>query len=159
MEFSYDVANAVLAAGADDVADAIARAKALSGARASDVEGHLAAISVAFKRIQNILRQARERGEPYDTVAMADVLAEPQELALYREFTAIAPEVDSLRQEHRYGEALERIASLRPAVDGFFDKVMVMAPDAALRRNRLSLINEVAQRFSSIADFSEIVSS
>jgi glycyl-tRNA synthetase beta chain len=159
MGFSYDVANAVLAAGADDVTDAIARAKALTAVRASDVEGHLAAISAAFKRIQNILRQAREKGETYDTAAGADALAEPQERALHQQFTAIAPEVDTLRQQHRYDEALERIASLRPAVDAFFDKVMVMSPDAALRRNRLSLIAEVAGRFSSIADFSEIVSS
>lgn len=159
MGFSYDVANAVLAAGADDVSDAIARAKALTAVRASDVEGHLAAISAAFKRIQNILRQAREKGEPYDTAAVSDALTEPQERALYQQFTSVAPEVESLRQQHRYGDALERIASLRPAVDAFFDKVMVMAPDAALRRNRLSLIAEVAGRFSSIADFSEIVSS
>ena len=157
MGFSYDVANAVLAAGADDVSDVIARAQALTAVRASDVEGHLAAISAAFKRIQNILRQARERGEQYDTTAVADVLAEAQERALHQQFTSVAPEVESLRQQHRYGEALERIASLRPAVDAFFDKVMVMAPDAALRRNRLSLIAEVAGRFSSIADFSEIV--
>jgi glycyl-tRNA synthetase beta chain len=159
MGFSYDVANAVLAAGGDDVADVIARAKALTAVRASDAEGHLAAISAAFKRIQNILRQAREKGEPYDTAAVANALAEAEERALHRQFSIVAPEVERLRHERRYTEALERIASLRPAVDAFFDKVMVMAPDAALRRNRLSLIAEVAARFSSIADFSEIVSS
>ncbi len=159
MGYSYDVANAVLAAGADDVADVIARAKALTAVRASDAEGHLAAISAAFKRIQNILRQAREKGEPYDTAAVANALAEADERALHQQFSVVAPEVERLRQERRYAEALERIASLRPAVDAFFDKVMVMAPDAALRRNRLSLIAEVAARFSSIADFSEIVSS
>jgi glycyl-tRNA synthetase beta chain len=159
MEYSYDVVNAVLAAGADDVADAIARAKALTAVRASDAEGHLAAVSVAFKRIQNILRQAREKGESYDTAAVANALVEAEERALHEQLGSVAPEVERLRQERRYADALERIASLRPAVDAFFDKVMVMAPDAALRRNRLSLIAEVAQRFSSIADFSEIVSS
>ena len=76
MGYSYDVAKAVLAAGADDVADAIARAKALTAVRASDAEGHLAAISAAFKRIQNILRQAREKGESYDTAAVANALVE-----------------------------------------------------------------------------------
>ncbi len=157
MRFSYDVTNAVLAAGADDISDAMARAQALSEVRASDVEGHLAAISAAFKRIQNILRQARERGEDYDAAAVADGLIEPQERALHEQFMAVAPEVGSLQRERRYAEALARIASLRPAVDAFFDKVMVMAPDEALRRNRLSLIAEVARRFSSIADFSEMV--
>jgi glycyl-tRNA synthetase beta chain len=159
MGYSYDVSKAVLAAGADDVADAIARAKALTDVRASDAEGHLAAISAAFKRIQNILRQAREKGEAYDTATVANALVEPEERALYAQFRAVAPEVESLRAAHRYDEAFGRIATLRPVVDLFFDKVMVMAPDAALRRNRLSLIAEVAERFSSIADFSEIVSS
>ena len=159
MGYSYDVTNAVLAAGADDVADAIARAKALTEVRASDAEGHLAAISIAFKRIQNILRQAREKGEPYDTAAVANALTEAEERALHQQFSVVAPEVESLAAARRYTEALERIATLRPAVDAFFDKVMVMDPDAALRRNRLSLIAEVAGRFSSIADFSEIVSS
>jgi glycyl-tRNA synthetase beta chain len=159
MGYSYDVAKAVLAADADDVADAIARAQALAEVRASDAEGHLAAISAAFKRIQNILRQAREKGETYDTAAVANVLVEPEERALHTQFSVIAPEVESLRASRRYAEAFGRIATLRPAVDTFFDKVMVMAPDATLRRNRLSLIAEVAGRFSSIADFSEIVPS
>jgi glycyl-tRNA synthetase beta chain len=158
MGYSYDVAKAVLAAGADDVVDVIARAKALTTVRASDVEGHLAAISAAFKRIQNILRQAREKGETYGAAAVANALTEPEERALYEQFSSVAPEVESLRAAHRYAEAFGRIATLRPAVDLFFDKVMVMAPDAALRRNRLSLIAEVVARFSSIADFSEIVS-
>ncbi|MGB9417695.1 MAG: glycine--tRNA ligase subunit beta, partial [Acidobacteriaceae bacterium] len=157
MGYSYDVAKAVLAAGADDVADAIARAQALTVVRASDAEGHLSAISAAFKRIQNILRQAREKGESYDTAAVANVLVEPEEHALHAQLGSVAPEVESLAAARRYAEALERIATLRPTVDAFFDKVMVMAPDAALRRNRLSLIAEVQERFSSIADFSEIV--
>jgi glycyl-tRNA synthetase beta chain len=157
MDYSYDVAKAVLAAGADDVADAIARAQALTAVRASDAEGHLAAISAAFKRIQNILRQAREKGESYDTAAVTNTLVEPEERALHTQLGSVAPAVESLAAARRYAEALERIATLRPTVDAFFDKVMVMAPDAALRRNRLSLIAEVQQRFSSIADFSEIV--
>ncbi len=157
--YSYDVTKAVLAAGADDVADAIARAKALTEVRASDAEGHLAAISAAFKRIQNILRQAREKGEQYDTSTVANVLVEPEEQALHEQLLAVAPEVESLRVKQSYAEALKRIATLRPSVDAFFDKVMVMAPDAVLRRNRLSLIADVAQRFSGIADFSEIVGS
>jgi glycyl-tRNA synthetase beta chain len=159
MGYSYDVAKAVLVAGGDDVADVIARAQALTAVRASDAEGHLAAISAAFKRIQNILRQAREKGESYDTAVVANALVEAEERALHAQFSLIAPEVESLRAERRYAEAFGRIATLRPTVDSFFDKVMVMAPDAALRRNRLALIAEVAGRFSSIADFSEIVTS
>ncbi|MCU1312636.1 MAG: glycyl-tRNA synthetase, beta subunit [Acidobacteriaceae bacterium] len=157
--YSYDVTKAVLAAGADDVADAIARANALTAVRASDAEGHVAAISAAFKRIQNILRQAREKGEAYGTAAVADSLVEAEERALHDRLSAVAPQVEALAAQRSYAEALERIATLRPVVDAFFDKVMVMAPDEALRRNRLSLIAEVQRRFSSIADFSEIVAS
>ncbi len=52
---------------------------------------------------------------------------------------------------------LEEIATLRPAVDLFFDKVLVNAPDEAMRRNRLTLLHKLLTEFSTIADFSEIV--
>ncbi len=56
------------------------------------------------------------------------------------------------------GEPLEsRIGPLRPKVDLFFDKVLVNAPDANIRRNRLALLHSLLQEFSTIADFSEIV--
>jgi glycyl-tRNA synthetase beta chain len=57
----------------------------------------------------------------------------------------------------RYREALQAIAGLRPAVDNFFDQVLVMAEDEALRKNRLTLLAELLSEFSTIADFSEIV--
>ena len=69
----------------------------------------------------------------------------------------VSPEVEALRAQHQYLQALERIASLRPAIDTFFDQVMVMAPEAHLRNNRLALIASVLNDFSRIADFSEIV--
>ena len=65
--------------------------------------------------------------------------------------------MEALRARQQYPEALERIATLRPAIDSFFDQVMVMAPEAHLRRNRLALIASVLSDFSRIADFSEIV--
>jgi glycyl-tRNA synthetase beta chain len=65
--------------------------------------------------------------------------------------------VEALRASRQYLEALQRIAALRPAIDAFFDQVMVMAPEAHLRRNRLVLIASVLSDFSRIADFSEIV--
>jgi glycyl-tRNA synthetase beta chain len=70
---------------------------------------------------------------------------------------ALAPEVALLRNERAYGEALARIAMLRPVVDAFFDKVMVLDPDAAVRGAHLALIDGVLRGFSGIADFSEIV--
>ena len=70
---------------------------------------------------------------------------------------ALAPEVAKLRHDRAYGEALAKIATLRPVVDAFFDKVMVLDPDAAVRGAHLGLIDGVLKGFSGIADFSEIV--
>jgi glycyl-tRNA synthetase beta chain len=150
--FTYDVVNAVLAAGADDVRDAIARAKALTEARES---ADFAAISAAFKRIKNILRQAEEKG--FALGSPKDVTLAPEAQQLADAAGLLAPEVASLRKLRFYGQALEAIATLRPVVDAFFDKVMVLDPDAAIRGAHLGLINEVLSGFSGIADFSEIV--
>ena len=56
-----------------------------------------------------------------------------------------------------YRSRIEQIASLRPKVDLFFDKILVNAPDPAVRQNRLTLLNAMLAEFSTIADFSEIV--
>jgi len=150
--FAYDVVSAVLAAGADDVRDAIARAEALTAARES---ADFAAISAAFKRIKNILRQAEEKGFPLGSPKDVKLAPEAQQLA--NAAAALAPEVAKLRQQRAYGEALALIATLRPVVDAFFDKVMVLDNDTAIRGANLGLIDEVLRGFSGIADFSEIV--
>jgi glycyl-tRNA synthetase beta chain len=150
--YSYDVVNAVLSTGLTTVADAIARAQALTDVRGSE---DLAAISTAFKRIKNILRQAEEKQEGQSI--KAEDLIEPAEQHLYAEVVRVAPQVETLRAQQKYPEALERIATLRPVIDSFFDQVMVLAPEAHLRRNRLALIASVLSDFSCIADFSEIV--
>jgi glycyl-tRNA synthetase beta chain len=150
--FAYDVVNAVLAAGADDVRDAIARAEALTAARES---ADFAAISAAFKRIKNILRQAEEKH--FEIGSPKDVNLAPEAQQLVDAAGALAPEVAKLRQDRSYGEALALIATLRPVVDAFFDKVMVLDPDAAVRGAHLGLIDGILRGFSGIADFSEIV--
>ena len=150
--FPYDVVNAVLAAGADDVRDAIARAEALTAARtSSDFE----AISAAFKRIKNILRQAGEKGFAVGEAQSGKLTPEAQHLA--DAAAALAPKVTALREKRAYGEALAEIATLRPVVDAFFDKVMVLDPDPQVRGAHLGLIDGVLRSFSGIADFSEIV--
>jgi glycyl-tRNA synthetase beta chain len=149
---SYDVVNAVLSTELTTVADAIARAQALTEVRGSD---DLLAISTAFKRIKNILRQADHKQDG-QSIERED-LTEPAEQRLYAEALVVAPEVEALRARQEYPAALERIAALRPAIDSFFDQVMVMAPEPYLRKNRLALIASVLSDFSRIADFSEIV--
>jgi glycyl-tRNA synthetase beta chain len=150
--FAYDVVNAVLSTGLTTVTDAIARAQALTQVRGSD---DLLAISTAFKRIKNILRQAEAKQDGHSITS--EHLIEPAEQQLYAEAARVAPEVEALRARQQYGEALERVATLRPVIDSFFDQVMVMAPEAHLRKNRLALIASVLNDFSRIADFSEIV--
>jgi glycyl-tRNA synthetase beta chain len=150
--FAYDVVNAVLAAGADDVRDAIARAGALTAVRGSE---DFAAISAAFKRIKNILRQAEEK--QFAIGSAGDLTLSPEAKQLCDAAAALVPKVAELRQRRAYGEALALIATLRSVVDAFFDKVMVLDPDPAIRGAHLALIGEVLRGFSGIADFSEIV--
>src|SRR5208283_2443131 len=109
--FAYDVVNAVLAAGADDVRDAIARAQALTKVRGSE---DFAAVSAAFKRIKNILRQAEEKKFAIGSATGATLA--PEAAQLRDAAAALAPEVAALRQERNYNEALAQIATLRPTV-------------------------------------------
>jgi glycyl-tRNA synthetase beta chain len=150
--FAYDVVNAVVAAGADDVRDTMARAEALQAARGSE---DFLAISAAFKRIKNIQRQAAEKGYQPAEVNLGESALEA--IDLWHRTRELAPQVAKLREQGAYGEALAAIATLRPTVDKFFDKVMVLDPNPAVRGVNLGLIDEVLRSFSTIADFSEMV--
>ena len=152
--YKYDVVNAVLAADADDVVDAVARAQAVSKVRPSE---DFESISIAFKRMKNILRQAQEAGKRIGDSVDADKLQEPAERGLAAEIPQVAKAVESLRAGKKYEQALLEISKLRPAVDTFFDKVMVMVEDEAVRGNRLALLQSLVKEFTTIADFSEIV--
>jgi glycyl-tRNA synthetase beta chain len=151
---AYDVVNATLAAGADDVVDAVARAEAVAKVRpSSDFES----ISVAFKRMKNILRQAAETkkkiADPFNPATLKD--AEEKKLA--EAVPGGAKKVKELSVARQYESALHEISRLRPPIDAFFDKVMVMVEDEGLRSQRLGLLQTLVNEFSSIADFSEIV--
>jgi glycyl-tRNA synthetase beta chain len=151
---TYDVVKAVLGAGSDDVRDAVARAEAVTAVRSSE---DFAAVSAAFKRMKNILSQAEEKGFAAGSSVNTALLTEPTERALAERSAELADRVYTLRAEKSYTAALQQIATLRPQVDAFFDAVMVMAPDAEVRANRLGLLKRVLEDFSGIADFSEIV--
>jgi glycyl-tRNA synthetase beta chain len=152
--FAYDVVSAVLAIDADDVVDAAARAEAVTKVRGSaDFES----ISVAFKRMKNILRQAAEHKRHIADHLDADGLIEDAEKELAALIPPTATAVEKLRATRDYEQALLEVAKLRPAIDKFFDKVMVMVDDEKLRANRLALLKTLVKEFSTIADFSEIV--
>jgi glycyl-tRNA synthetase beta chain len=152
--FAYDVINAVLAAGADDTVDAVARAKAVKSVLEMP---EFLAIAAAAKRIRNILKQAAEKNvriasafQPLDEASLEEKL-----LAAYIERNAAR--IESFREARDYKGALQLLATARETVDNFFDKVMVMVEDQQLRANRLALLQTLLKEFSTIADFSEIV--
>ncbi len=86
-----------------------------------------------------------------------ELLVENEERLLYEAFLRARGEVQQHRRRGAYRAGLQAIAALRPQVDGFFDHVLVNAPDERLRKNRLALLANLLKEFSSIADFSEIV--
>ena len=152
--YAYDVVKAVLGADAEDVVDALQRAEAVKQVL------HLPefqAIGAACKRIRNILRQAAEKGiaPAAKFEALPGSADEEKILAAYVESTG--PKIEALRKKKEYGDALRLLSTAREPVDIFFDKVMVMADDEKIRANRLALLRTLLREFSTIADFSEIV--
>jgi len=152
--YSYDVVNSVLAADAEDVVDAVARAQAVSRVRGS---ADFDAISIALKRMKNILRQATENKKRIADKLEVAALSEEAERELATLIPKTAMAVENLRATRSYEQALLEIARIRPAIDKFFDKVMVMVDDDTLRANRLALLQTLVKEFTTIADFSEIV--
>jgi glycyl-tRNA synthetase beta chain len=115
------------------------------------------AIGAACKRIRNILRQAAEKGIiPAEKIeSLSDSADEEKELIAYLEHQG--SQVEGHRKKGEYLEALRLLSTAREPVDHFFDKVMVMVEDERVRANRLALLRTLLKEFSSIADFSEIV--
>jgi glycyl-tRNA synthetase beta chain len=112
-----------------------------------------ASLAAANKRIANILRKAGEPvGERFDSERLVD----PAEQVLAEQVMAIAREVEPRFAARDYTPALRQLAALRKAVDDFFDSVMVMSDDAALRANRLALLNRMRGLFMRAADLSRL---
>ncbi len=149
----YDEVNAIISAGCEDLVDAASRLEAIGLVRPTENFEPLAA---SFKRIQNILRQAEFAG---GESVRESLLEAGQETELHAAFAALRPVVEAHRRQGEYRAALEAIATLRPKVDAFFDHVLVNAPDADVRRNRLALLHHLLTEFSAIADFSQIAAS
>ena len=151
---AYDEINAALAAGADDLVDAIRRMEAIRAIRKTK---NFEPLAVSFKRIRKILEKAGpEAGWKLSSVR-SDLFTEEAERELHARAASAMKEVEQQKRAGRYREALQEIAKLRPDVDRFFDEVMVMADDEPIRKNRLTLLSGLLSEFSTIADFSEIV--
>jgi glycyl-tRNA synthetase beta chain len=152
--YSYDVVKAVLAADADDVVDALARAEAVKQVLHMP---EFQAIGAACKRIRNILRQAEEKGIALAGQVDPQKASSEEENNLIRYLEQSGPVVEQNRRDKAYVQALQLLSTAREPVDRFFDKVMVMVDDHQVRANRLALLRTLLQEFSTIADFSEIV--
>jgi glycyl-tRNA synthetase beta chain len=151
--FAYDEINAVFASGADDLVDAVERVGAVRAIRNTRNFPPLAA---SFKRIRNILEKSAGAQDRAFGGVKQDLLQDDFERQLYTAAQRIGEEAGRRRRERKYKAALEKISELRPAVDVFFDKVLVMAEDPEVRKNRISLLGNLLKEFSTIADFSEL---
>ncbi len=146
--FFYDEVAAVMAPPMTSLADLADRAEAIRYVRPTEDFEPLAA---SFKRIKNILKQAGIERAPAPN---PDLIAAGPENALYDAWRCVGAET---RESKSYREKLASIASIRPQVDLFFDKILVNDPNPAIRENRLALLYSLLTEFSTIADFSEIV--
>ncbi len=145
-----EVFDAVAALDLDDPLDIHRRLQACARFLELDAAESLAA---ANKRVRNILRKTDEPipGEPD-----AALFAMEEERALAEATAPLVTEVDELAAGGHYHQALERLATLREVVDRFFDGVMVMADDPAVRANRLALLQRLSGLFGRVADISRL---
>ena len=151
---AYDEVNAAMAAGADDLVDVRNRIVALQAIRRTK---NFEPLAIAFKRIHKILDKAGKDGQTAK-IAAPELFKEVAERNLYHAAEAARVRVGEHKRAGQYREALEVIADLRPVVDRFFDEVLVMADDEAVRKNRLGLLAMLRKEFTTIADFSLMVS-
>lgn len=145
--YTPDVVEAALAVGIDDLIGAVARVKALVAFKARpDFES----VAGAFKRVANIIK------EPEKTAVNAELLQAAAEQSLLAALASAEQVVTGHLAQADYGRAFEAVSELRGVIDAFFDSVLVMDQDEAVRRNRLALLTRVHQLFSQLADFRKI---
>ena len=151
-EIEVDLVEAVLSAGFDDLVDARQRLVALADVKRRP---DFVPLAVAFKRVANIQEKAKGEGAAAVDRAQLREEAERQLLAeVERVERAVAVHREAARRD--YAAVLRTVAELKPVVDRFFDEVLVMAEEPALRANRLALVKRVADLFADVADFRKI---
>ncbi len=148
--FDHETITAVLAGGCRDVMDAADKVRALHEVRQSP---EFPSLAVAFKRVINIA-QGADPGE-----VDPQLFDYPEENILHESTALMESQVTQALEQRDYPEVCRSLARLRGPVDAFFEKVLVMAEDAGLRRNRLALLVRISQTFLKMADFSKITTS
>jgi glycyl-tRNA synthetase beta chain len=145
--YPADVIDAVLSASFAEPVDALERIKALSVLKQRD---DFESLAVAFKRVGNIIKGGLD--QPVDQALLSD----RYEQVLFAKLQEVQADVAALVADQNYSGALDVIAGLRKPVDDFFDSVMVMVDDEAVKNNRLALLTGIAGLFRGIADFKKI---
>ena len=146
--FRYDLINAALGAGFDNIHHAHLRLKALDGLKAGP---QFEPMILMAKRVANIL------GDLSDIRLNPAVLAEKAERELYTTFTIVKENAAPLLAKGDFEQAQKIIFRLQPALNAFFDEVLVMAEETKLRRNRLALLQAIRKTLAPVADYSQIV--
>ena len=144
-DYPQDIVAAVLAKNPSRLNDLTAKLQAVAAFKALP---EAAALAAANKRVQNLLKKAEgELGAVNETL-----LAQDEEKALFAAAQALAPKVQTALAQQDFQTALSELAAVKPQVDAFFDGVMVMADDAAVKQNRLNLLNQLAEQMNAVAD-------
>lgn len=153
----HDLVDAVFALGDDDLVRIVARVEALDAFLKTEDGVNLFA---GYKRAANILAAEEKKGkwsaEEAKGQVDAKLLAEPAEKALHEALEKALPSARAAVEKEEFAAAMKALADLRAPVDGFFDKVLVNAPEAEIRRNRLLLLSRFREALSAVADFSKI---
>jgi glycyl-tRNA synthetase beta chain len=142
-----DVVEAVVAVSFNDLVQSAAKISALAEFKG---RADFTPLAVAFKRVCNIVK------EPVAASVNEQFFQDDAEKVLFRAYQSVGSTVAAKVASGDYLTALTEIATLKGAVDDFFDKVMVMAEDERVRTNRLALLQEIKSLFRDIADFAKI---
>lgn len=151
--YRFDEVRAVLANGFENLADVTAKLEALKAMRSLEDFTKLAA---AFKRASNIIKQSEKSKFVIPAVVDEQLFVEEAEKNLFADVKKIEDEVKTLLGKAAYADALRKMVQIKPSVDGFFEKVMVMADDEKIKANRLALISYLIGVFKSMLDFSQL---
>ena len=145
--FKADVVDAAVSVEFDDVIDCLLRIKSIQEIRKDDAFKVLAA---SYKRVKNIIK------DNSDSSVNADLFENDAEKNLYSLFLDVQKEMDQLIAKKDYTLALKAMLKMKEPVDLFFDEVMVMAEDQAVRQNRLNLLTALGELIRQIGDISKI---
>ena len=119
-------------------------------------ENSFESITTIFKRASNILNQAKKQKLNISDVVKTDLLKEDPEQNLYNQYVVIEKQLDELLSKKDYANAINKLNDIKPSLDNFFEKVMVMCEDENIKINRISLINYITEKFNSFVSLSSL---